>query len=61
MPRHDRAHGTVVEKRQSGGSSRRTRKRGKNTYAPKMGRNDGNTPKPNKPAPQKPKPKGGGK
>lgn len=33
MPRHDRAYGaTVPTKRSGGGTSRRTRKRGKNTY-----------------------------
>lgn len=37
MPRHDRAYGaTVPTKRSGGGTSRRTRKRGKNTYFAKQ-------------------------
>jgi hypothetical protein len=39
MPRHDRAYGaTLPTKRNRGGSGRRTRKRGKNTYAAKQNR-----------------------
>jgi hypothetical protein len=39
MPRHDRAHGaSVPTKRSGGGSSRRTRSRGKNTYRAKQNR-----------------------
>lgn len=54
VPRHDRAYGRWFQKK-SGGNSRRLKKRGKNTYAPKqhirmkevtsVGRNDGNTQK----------------
>lgn len=46
MPRHDRAYGaTVPTKRSGAGNSRRTRKRGKNTYAEKQNRRpaDGST------------------
>jgi hypothetical protein len=37
MPRHDRAYGHHHSKRAGGGSLRRTKKRGKNTYATKAG------------------------
>lgn len=38
MPRHDRAYGHYHSKRAGGGGTRRTRKRGKGTYAAKVGR-----------------------
>lgn len=38
MPRHDRAYGHYHSKRAGGGGLRRTRKKGKNTYAAKVGR-----------------------
>jgi len=39
MPRHDRAYGASIPTKRSGaGNSRRTRKRGKNTYATKQNR-----------------------
>lgn len=71
MPRHDRAHGHYHAPGNKAGSKRRTRQRGKNTYATKQsravtmatvdaGRHDGASKPKGSPKPQKPKgtPKG---
>ena len=59
-PRHDRAYGiSVPTKRSGGGSGRRTRKRGKNTYAAKQNRKPSDDTEKERPAtPQAAEPQG---